>query len=73
MPLGAMGRPRPRNMAGLNPLLKNKRLGKGRQAFGGDASVVPPRMAQGALGARKQALMARAGAAKSMRSQGGVA
>ena len=70
MPFRAMGRPRPREASGLNPLMRNRKM---RGAGQPDASVTPWKMASGAMGARKASLMARAGAARSMRQKPGGA
>ena len=71
--MNGMLRPRPREAGGLNPLMRNKKLGGANSTLGMNAGVVPNRMAQGAGMARKQGLQARAMAARTMKQPGGVA
>lgn len=62
-------RPRPRTMAAANPLLRGKPP-RNPHPGGMPPGVVPPKMAGGAVGARKASLRARSQAAGAMKGAG---
>lgn len=61
-----INRPRPRTTAAVNPMLRNKPP-QNPKPGGMPPGVVPPKMAGGAVGARKAQLKARSQAAGTMK------
>ncbi len=62
----SINRPRPRTTAAVNPLLRGKPP-RNPKPGGMPPGVVPPKMAAGAMGARKASLKARSAAAGAMK------